>query len=113
MMASDPAGAAQRERLNRAGGIDRCAGHEHAAIHDEEVWNVVGTTPTIDHGRLWIIAHASGPEEVPAGFPRERIGQHSVCACRFEELQQREEERGHRYDETIHELEARAEKAHD
>ena len=51
------------QRLNGARRL-AASGHETAAIHDEEVRDIVRTVVRIDHRGLRIVAHATGAHQV-------------------------------------------------
>src|SRR5262245_11331193 len=59
-------GHIQGPRLNRAGRVHAAAGHEHAAVDDEEIFYVVAAPPAIDDRSFWVVAGACGAEQVPA-----------------------------------------------
>lgn len=75
-------GAAQRDRLQRGRRIDRGAGHEHAAVDDVEVVDVVRPAAVVDDRTARIVAHAGGAHEMPARGAELRRRLHRMGAGR-------------------------------
>ena len=62
--ADDVVRSAISQRLNGTSRLIPAAGHEAAAIHNEQIGNVVCAVEPVYHRRGWIIAHAASAHEV-------------------------------------------------
>src|SRR4051812_18460692 len=68
----DLVGDIERDGLDGGGRIDAARGHEHAAVDNEQVFDVVRATPFVHHRACGIGAHARGAKQMPAA-PGDRI----------------------------------------
>jgi len=69
--------------LDGAGRLVSAAGYEAAAVHNEEVGDIVGTVVFVNDGTLGIIPHTAGPHEVTGGggiFDRQRPFSDGACS---------------------------------
>jgi hypothetical protein len=54
-------------------GLTPGRGHEARAVDDVEVRDIVAPVPAVDDGGLWVVAHPSRPQEVPAGVAHQPV----------------------------------------
>src|ERR1035438_2157897 len=72
-------GDVQRDRLDGGGWIDPTRGDEHAAINDEQVPDVMASTPGVHHRPRRIVAHACRAQQVPTAIPHRVSGMDAPC----------------------------------
>ena len=76
----------ERDGLDGRCGVDGSGSDEHAAIHDEQVFDVVRLSRSGDDALAGVVSHAGGAHEVPAPSAQQGNGLDGVGACGLEHL---------------------------
>ena len=76
----------ERNSLKSVSRVDAAGGHEHAAVDDKEILDVVGSAMGVDDGSFGVGPHSRGAHEVPTGGRKRGFGADVLAAGGCEEF---------------------------